>query len=550
MHSSVTQINDNAMTPLLVLSTVLALVWITNAAANNDNEPWFELSSGNKAYDTAYQLALTEMAQNIENGTFIAGAGWKQLWTRDTSYAVESAAGLVHPLLSKTSLQKSIETDPVTGQQVWLQDECDHFGGWPNLSDAIVGVRGSWALYFITGDLDFLSWTYQITLHSLARAERDVYQDSTGLFTGCSSFMESDSGYPAKYSMNGTLVGMTKALSTNMLHYEGYKLSAKMAKLLEKDNDEIQALETKAEQLRERIRSRLWSHEHGYYSYFEDENEALLPQMEGLGEALALLGTDFEHDAGRVQSIFDNTYRTERGIPSLWPRFVYPKDSMCESDSIECYYHNGRIWPFVTGYFGLAAARHGQVQTFVHELDNLVWLSQQKNTFAEFYETDGTFPKKRSRQLWSDTGFLNLVYHGLFGLTFSPQGVEFRPVKPPSIFAETISLRGVHYRNMILDIYVSGSGSNIASVKLDGHRLHMAYVPGNVKGRHSIVIVLGDNVSGAEEKEVDTDISFKPHHKVLATLTIVLSVVWIRRKAYLRRRCPLIGGSDSERLTQ
>jgi hypothetical protein len=44
------------MTPLLVLSKTLALVWQhTNSAVNNDNEPWFEFSSGDKSYDTAYQ---------------------------------------------------------------------------------------------------------------------------------------------------------------------------------------------------------------------------------------------------------------------------------------------------------------------------------------------------------------------------------------------------------------------------------------------------------------------------------------------------------------
>jgi hypothetical protein len=74
---------------------------------------------------------MTEMANNIKE-TFIAGAGWKQLWTRDTSYAIESVAALVRPLLCRTSLQESIERDLITGSSPankWLQDECGHFGG-------------------------------------------------------------------------------------------------------------------------------------------------------------------------------------------------------------------------------------------------------------------------------------------------------------------------------------------------------------------------------------------------------------------------------------
>jgi hypothetical protein len=96
---------------------------------------------------------------------YCRGAGWKQLWTRDTAYAVELGAGLVRPDLAKSSLQRSTEHDPEFGE-VWLQDKCDHFGEWPNLSDAIVGVRGACSVYVITGDEDFSSWAYNVTKNS------------------------------------------------------------------------------------------------------------------------------------------------------------------------------------------------------------------------------------------------------------------------------------------------------------------------------------------------------------------------------------------------
>lgn len=545
------------MAMFFLTATAVLVLTISLQTDATIEEPWFEFSCGIKAYDDAYKLAMTEMGQNIENGTFIAGAGWKQLWTRDTSYAVELAAGLVHPELSKKSLEKSTEVDKTFGQ-VWLQDVCGHFGGWPHLSDAIVGIRGSFELFCITGDVEFLSWAYEITKNSLKRAERDAYDSSTGLFRGCSSFMESDSGYPEKYSMNGTKVGLTKALSTNMLYYEGFKLGARMGQILGADNNETLALDTKAKLLRESIRSRLWFPEHGYYSYFEDEDGSIVPQMEGLGESLVLLGTDFERDADRIKSIFENTFQTERGIPSLWPRFVYPKDSACESQWIECYYHNGRIWPFVSGYWALAAARHGQTQIFAHEFESLAWLSQQKNTFAEFYEIDGTFPKERSRQLWSDTGFLCLVYHGLFGLKFLPEGIEFHPVKPASLFPETISLRGVHYRNMTLDIHVSGTGSDIASVKVNEHQLQKAFVSASLKGSHSIFISLesGNDSDSEEEAQEDRIETKQSVFGMVATVVVVLIVMSLlrnafRSKASLRRFCPsVIGQSESERLTQ
>lgn len=327
--------------PWVVIFTALVLSAVFCTSHDSNDEPWFEFESGVEEYDTAYQLALSEISANIENGIFIAGAGWKQLWTRDTSYAVEQGASLLYPELSKASLKRSVQNDKHLGP-VWLQDTCGHFQGWPNLSDAIVGVRGAWSVYLTTGDAEWLAWAYNITKTSLARAERDVLDDSSGLFKGCSSFMESNSGYPQKYRAKGRLVGKTKALSTNLLHYAGYKLGAEMAKQLGQPEAEVQELTQKASELRDAIRLRFWNSKQGYYSYVEDENNELLPQMEGLGESLALLD-DFETDPERIASIFERTPTTEHGLPCLWPQF-----NIIIADIFD-YYHNGRIWPFVQG---------------------------------------------------------------------------------------------------------------------------------------------------------------------------------------------------------
>lgn len=110
-------------------------------------------------YDTAYKLALKEIGQNIACNHFVAGSGWAQLWTRDTSFAAELGAALLHPQVVQKSLMSSVQfvsirssSGDTSMQKVWLQDLCGHFGGWPNLSDSIVGARGAWSLYLVTGD--------------------------------------------------------------------------------------------------------------------------------------------------------------------------------------------------------------------------------------------------------------------------------------------------------------------------------------------------------------------------------------------------------------
>ncbi len=438
---------------------------------------------GAPQYDTAYNLAISEIEQNIRDGYFVAGQGWAQLWTRDTSYSVELGCGLIHPKVSEISLRKCTEDVPGIGT-CWFQDKCGHFGGWPNLSDAIVGAQGAWYLFCVSGDKDFLAWAYDITKNSLTRAERDAYDKTSGLFAGCSSFMESNSGYPVPYHNNGKLVGKTKALSTNMLHYNGYRMGAKMGQALGTDPAEVKLLNSKADHLRHTIRTRLWLPSQGSYSYFEDQNQKPVDRMEGLGQALVLLAPEFETDDDRINRIFKSTYRDKHGIPCLWPRWDIKKRDIFST------YHNGRIWPFVQGYWALAASRHKQTDVFAEELNGLLWLSQRKNTFAEYYDFDGKFPDIRRRQLWSSAGYISMIYHGLFGMILEPDHIRFAPVKPKTPFAETITIENVKYRNMDIAIKISGSGTQIQQFKLDGIAQSNPVIPASLKGPHKIEITL------------------------------------------------------------
>eukprot|EP00746_Dinoflagellata_sp_MGD_P081881 gnl/MRDRNA2_/MRDRNA2_32532_c0_seq1.p1 gnl/MRDRNA2_/MRDRNA2_32532_c0~~gnl/MRDRNA2_/MRDRNA2_32532_c0_seq1.p1 ORF type:complete len:518 (+),score=74.42 gnl/MRDRNA2_/MRDRNA2_32532_c0_seq1:115-1668(+) len=417
-------------------------------------------SSGIPKYDAAYRLALSEIAQNHDKeGNFMAGKFWNEVWTRDSSYAISLATGLVDPHASLLSLKKS--TAKTSFGTVWLQDQCGHFGGWPQLSDSIVGAHGAWSLFLVTGDRNFLSWAHSITKNTLARAERDVYDAKTHLFKGCASFMESNGAYPSKYAYNGILVGQTKAMSTNMLYYNGYKVAAMMGQELGAEKKEIHMFEEKAADLRQAIRSQFWNSEKGYYAYVQDENGQLFDQMEGLGESLALLAPEFESNKSRIDSIFANTYRSDKGIPCLWPPHGHTGADIYD------HYHDARIWPFVQGYWALAAARHGKVDVFAEELTNLVKLSQLQNTFAEYYNMDGSFMANHVRQLWSDAGFLSMVYQGLFGMVFEPNALRFSPIKPHGM-EQMISLKNVKYQGIKLDLYVEGSGARIQSFKLDG----------------------------------------------------------------------------------
>jgi glycogen debranching enzyme len=439
-------------------------------------------ASGRDDYDVAYRKAIADIAGDVVRGKFIAGLTWNQLWTRDTAYAVDAGAGLVHPGVAMATLRDMAKRGRYG--VVWRQDSCGHFGGWPNLTDAIVGAVGAWSVYTASGDQEFVRWSHDVTVNTLARAEREVFDSSSGLFTGCSTFMESNSGYPGKYAHKGSLVGKTKALSTNLLHYRGYVLAARMGRLLGQD---VGSFEVKAGKLKDAINTRLWRQDKGYYAYYEDEDGVASDRMEATGESFAILWG--VADSVKAASILANTPTTPHGIPSLWPQYPEWTDYSKRSDSD--FYHNGTVWPFVQAYWARAAVSQRDIVRFGAELDSLLGLSKKDTTFSEFYLPEDGKPGGSPRQLWSAAGYLSMVHHGLFGMDFEADSIRFAPVVPPGF--DGLSLTGLRYRGMTLNLAVAGSGVEAVRFELDGEARDDPSIPSDLTGVHEVVISLGDS---------------------------------------------------------
>jgi len=416
-----------------------------------------DFASGVAAYDAAYQKARQVVAADVKDGKFLAGQNWAQVWTRDSSYSVELACALLRPEVSKTTLLGLTQAVEGVGE-CWYQDKCGHFAGWPNLTDAIVGASGAWSLYLVTGDRELLRPVYERTVRSLKRAERDAFNPQLGLFSGCASFMESNSGYPRKYAMKGDMLAKTCALSTCLLYYRGYIVAAQAGKALGED---VRPWREKAAKLKAAINARFWLPDKGYYAYFLDETGALNPRMEGLGEAFAILTG--VADAGRARQILRSTRTTPWGLPCLWPQFEEWRDYKRD---FAHYYHNGMIWPFVQGYWAWAASKSRDLPAFSRELDALVKLSEKNGTFMELYRPEDGAPDGSPRQLWSASGFLSMIYHGLFGMDFQENGVRFSPVVPERF--EQLTLRNLKYRHSQLRLLVKGHGTGVRSFKVDG----------------------------------------------------------------------------------
>jgi glycogen debranching enzyme len=205
--------------------------------------------------------------------------------------------------------------------------------------------------------------------------------------------------------------------------------------------------------------------------------------MEGLGEAFAILTG--VADAKRARLILKNTPTTPWGFPCLWPQFEEWKDYKRD---FAHYYHNGMIWPFVEGYWAWAASQQRDVQTFGRELSALIKLSEKNDTFMELYRPEDGAPDGSPRQLWSASGFLSMVYHGLFGMEFKANGVQFAPVVPADF--QELTLSHVKYRDAQLRIAVKGHGTKVREFRLDGKTQRQPFFDAALTGGHEIDIVV------------------------------------------------------------
>ena len=92
-------------------------------------------------------------------------------------------------------------------------------------------------------------------------------------------------------------------------------------------------------------------------------------------------------------------------------------------------------------------------------------------------------------QTWSATSFLRALYLGVFGLQFERDGLRFAPHLPENWSG--ISLAGLPYRSGTLDLTLTGKGSRVTGILIDGRRTGSPFFPpADLAGKHRIEIVL------------------------------------------------------------
>jgi beta-glucosidase len=439
----------------------------------------------------AYQLAVRVMEYNLRDGLLEAGKGYGT-WTRDTSINAWNAASLLTPEVAKRTLwhQTELTADgPVVGGQYW---------------DKVIWIIAACDYARVTGDRAFLATAYGVAQRTLADMRATQLDAQTGLFLGPAVYGDGVAAYPdppfndkhgdnvLDYAEGAEL----ETLSTNSVYYGAYRSAATMGRILVAPEQETAALDAQAASLRGAIQRTLWLPAENRFAYFRDRTGAVDKTQEALGEALAvLLGVA---DDPQAHEIFRHATVTPWGVACTWQpynRYLDPTDKVFGR-------HNGTIWPFINAFWATAAASVGESSAFAKEFVSATNLSLRSEDFREIYhpytgapyggvQADKTWDSVR-HQTWSATGYLRMVYQGLFGMRFEDAGLRLQPLVPASLGIRSMTLRGLKYRHAELNITVTGVGGRILRCSLDGVLQKSALVSSTLIGKHEVEITLAD----------------------------------------------------------
>jgi len=437
--------------------------------------------------DALYNLALEEARRAVEpDSTFRTGKEWAGVWTRDISYSIILAQATLQPrvgmksLLRKVSSEGRIIQDTGTG------------GAYPCSTDRVIWAVAAWEIYKVTGDKAWLKKVYPIVLKSLQDDAQNVYDATTGLARGESSFLDwREQTYPRW--MQPVDIYESENLGTNAVHFQANTVLAQMAEQLGHADVAAQHQQVAAT-IKAAINKHLWQPGPGYYGQYRYGRlyPTLSPRAEALGEALSVwFGVA---DAEQARTVVSKTPTVAFGIPCIYPQIpgIPP-------------YHNDAVWPFVQSYWALAAAQAGNEASLTASMAAVyrpaaLFLTNKENFVAGSGDFAGT-QINSSNMLWSLSGSLGLVYRILFGMHYETDRLVFKPFVPQA-FAGRRSLTGFKYRRAVLDVEVQGFGNEIKTITLDGQPLAGAAVPASLVGHHQVHIELASKSPGGNARRV------------------------------------------------
>ncbi len=433
-----------------------------------------------------YNMSIEEIKSNIRpDSTYRAGKEWDGVWTRDVAYSVYLALAYLDPEGSWRSLKAKLKESK--NGTVIVQDTGTG-GSWPVSSDRVVWAMAAREIFYATGDTSFLPLALEAIENTLNDDMRVVWDPNFKLMHGEQSYLDwREQTYPKWMQPKDIFESM--CLGTNVLYAEAFKSRDAMLNYV--PGNKLKPMWNGIDQeVSNAINNNLWIPNLGYYSEYLYGGVYPIQSKatDNLGQALAIIFDIANPDMAK--SIIKNTPYTPFGISSVFPQMpdINP-------------YHNDAVWPFVQAYWNLASKKAMNMTSFEKGFAAMCRAAAMFGTNKELFvghngDYRGTAVNSDS-QLWSCAGMAAMIFRGIMGMEFRPEGIRFSPFVPAALTGDK-TLENFRYRNANLKITVSGTGEKVKSFSINGQTESSCILPANVEGDIEIKIIMEPTISAPQ----------------------------------------------------
>lgn len=401
--------------------------------------------------------------------------------TAAISMAVDLSLAILDPEGSKTLLRRCVEHGYV------MQD--GGLGGeWPFSADRLLWVSAAMKVYDVTGDRQWLREIYDISARTLKTDLYVLLDRSTGLLHGAMSQpSDGQRGFPSWFTPSDLF--QSSSLGVNVAACTAVRAVNRMASILGAELPEL-LRDVSADDMADRINMRFWLPAQGYYSDFIYGTDCIFQSSasDNMSQALAVLGS-----VSSPEMAISLMRRTPRWIYGTALR--QPVISLSDPTST-----SNMVIPHVQALWNLAAARCSNAEALRAGLGSML------RNFAfglGHCDTDASsgYPVPAStapdRRLLRYAALMAMPLQLCIGLT--PESRDSSSVLKvnPTVISSMGSrheIKGLRYNDALLDITVSGTGTLVRSMAIDGHRVSTYEIPSDLTpGRHKIDIQLAYN---------------------------------------------------------
>lgn len=439
-----------------------------------------------------YNLTLEEAVKSINTDSygevFYTGTAWQKVWTRDTALSNLYSLSWVFPEISYNCEREKIKTGG--GVSVFEQDTGSG-GSYPVSTDKIITMLSVWETYLTDGNKEHLSYFYDICNNTIMQDMNVAYDGEAGLFRGETCGLDwRDQTYPdwtsETYDSGLSAIAESKTASVNAIYCRVLEIMSKAAKVLGKGEQAEQAWAKMAQDLSDKIKSRLWNDRLGLYTSWEYPGYMGNVQAEKadvLGNGFALwfnIGNDTQ-----LNKISENYPLVPYGADTVYPQ---KQGKLKNANKI---YHNFGIWPGWESVL-MVGAGYRNNKALAEEIFNSnvrgAATSLTQKEVINYLTGEGV---ESDQQLWSIAGTLAGYYRVMFGMNYDENGITFNPYIP-AWMKGPFELSNYKYRNAVLKINLSGTGDKVKSFKVDGvsKDINTYVFPCDSTGNHTIDIVM------------------------------------------------------------